>query len=630
MTTLTIQSLIQYFENRVRQIDRENLGDIAGKEPQFPQIIIYLGGDAHGAHQTVSSSLLQIWPQYQDELKFLWVQPEGKHISFSELFCDSDRVESLSENGVREIASSLFGTQMHFSDRSKLLVYYVLDTTGFCGLPDFQAWLPRINQVKELLCADHTDLLDVLFLLLNENLVRQKTAAQLRDYLSGFYQKNDVCEAVNNVMLLSNRRNDNAILEDWDVCYRILAAAIALSNNGETKIARSFFCGAVMTASYAREAKPLAQIGQVVVKGLIDELAKTAPQTDLKLLDDPRLPERLGLTKQGTISMLDRYTENVLYALLPSEEQLELFPRRDEYMQDSMAGLTAKMFNEYTMGAWEQYLSSIAQDIQEKISLDSSARTAWREQYRALLVRNFSREEIISLADHLQSVKELMTKPKAPTQDIQVLDGAREQLKYLLSSDEKLIQVFLTALQEQAQAAQDFANQWSNLLKSMRKVHAVRDPNMEAFYERKVRNFCDRYGSDICAEFAGMHETEELVSFLTSTLDRIVDSDQIFSAAFEDELESRLNEEALSTDAKQYIRKKLTGEEVFVYLQTNFALREPLISAMLLKVGTPLYQNLYNNLVPDTYYYNTGSSSTAEALVIYQVSAEHLVNEGEI
>ena len=37
---------------------------------------------------------------------------------------------ALSENGVREIASALFGTRMHFADRSKLLVYFILDTTS--------------------------------------------------------------------------------------------------------------------------------------------------------------------------------------------------------------------------------------------------------------------------------------------------------------------------------------------------------------------------------------------------------------------------------------------------------------------------------------------------------------------
>lgn len=626
-TTLTIQSLIQHFENRMRCIDRQNLDD-TGREPQFPQMVIYLGGDARSAHQAVSTDLLQIWPQYQSELKFLWVKDEGENLSFSELTFDGSR--ELSENGVQEIASSLFGTRMHFSDRSKLLVYYILDTTAFLGKNDLLAWLPRIRRIKELMCAHSTDILDVLFLLLNENLSRQKTAARIRDHLSGFYQGNDVRQAVGSVMLLSNRRSDNAILEDWGICYKILSAAIVLSNNADPRITSSFFSGSVMTASYAREEKPLPLIGQVVVKGLIDELSKAVPPMDVRPLDDPRLPEKLGLTKQGTLALLDDYAESKLFSLLPSEEQLEFFPRRDSSLQTSMAILPARAFNEYTMGAWEQYLGSLVRRAQERLSMDPAVRGAWREAYRALLVENFSREEILYLAGHVQDVEALLMAPKVPGQDAQVLAAARDQLKYMLSSDREIVRIFLSALEEQSQAAQDFTEMWNSLLRSMRSVHTVRDDNIAMFYDRKVRNFYDRCGSDICQEFAGMHDTSELTRFLTGTLDRIIDSDEIFSSAFEDELERRLNEEALPTDAKQYIRKKLTGNEVFVYLQTNFALGEPLISSILLKAGTPLHSNLYNNLPPTTYYYDTGSSTTAEALVIYEVSAENLVNGGEL
>ena len=628
-TTLTIQSLIQHFEDQLYQIDRQNLGGNVGKEPQFPQLVVYLGGSARSAHQAVSANLTQVWPQYQNELKFLSVQADGEALALMELACDGGQERSLSEDGAREIASALFGTKMHFSDRSKLLIYYILDTTSFLSEEEFLAWLPRIKQIKELLCARSTDTLDVLFLLLNENLVRQKTAAKIRNCLSGFYQKNAVYEAVSSVMLLSNRRNDNAILEDWDICYKILSAAIVLSNNADVQAVTSFFGNMVMTASYAREEKPLPQIGQVVVKGLIDELTKMTAQTEIKLLEDPLLPEKLGLTKQGTFALLDQYAEEKLYALLPMEEQLELFPRRDDRRQDSLALLPANVFNAYTMGAWSQYLSQLVGNVQEKIALDSAMRADWRRQYQSLLAETFSKEETVYLAAHLRDVEELMTQAKEPAQEAQVLPAAREQLKYMLSSDRQLIHVFLSMIQEQGRISQDFLDMWSGLLKSMRTIHTVRDNNISAFYERKVRNFFDRRGSEIRQEFARMHNPEELAPFLNNLLDLIIDSDKVFSSAFEDELESRLNEEALPADAKQYIRKKLTGNEVYVYLQTNFSLGEPVISTILLKAGTPLHNNLFNNLPPATYYYNTGNSSTAETLVVYRVSAENLVNGEE-
>lgn len=624
-TTLTMHHLIQHFEDRLRQIDRQNFGDATGKEPQYPQLVVYLGKDAAEAHSAISSNLLQTWPQYHDELKFLCVQKENG-LTYTELPCGNEEAVPLTEDGMREIASAMFGTRMHFADRSKLLVYYVLDTTSMLNLEDFLSWLPVIDTVKHLLCPDSTDLLDMLFLLLNENLVRQKTAAQIRNFLSGFYDGSQIRKTVSNVLLLSNRRSDNAILEDWDTGYKIASAVIALSNNDEAQVTANIFCNAVLTVSYAREEKPISQIGQVVVRNLLTSLSDNIPHTDPKLLEDPKLGEKLGLTKDGTFSMLDQYAQSNLHALLPTQEQLELFPRRDDSTQTPMESMSANAFNQYTMGAWDQYLASIARTAQEKVAMNSTVRQSWSDEYRKHLVSTFNKEEILYLTDHIDDVTELMRKTRLPSYDAKVLSAARDQLNYMLSSDEGLIQVFTGALQQQGEAAAEFTQVWNALLKSRRQIFDVRDANMATFYERKIRNFIDRRGSEICAQFAAIHETAALVAFLENVIDDIIDSDEIFSAAFEDELETRLNEDALPTDAKQYIRKKLTGNGVFTYLQTNFALGEPLVSSILIKIGTPLYKNLYSNLAPTTYYYNTGSSSAAEALVLYEVSRENLVN----
>ena len=624
-TTLNMHNLIHHFEERLRQIDRLNLGDETGKEPQFPQLVIYLGKDASNAHTAVSSNLLQTWPQYQDELKFLCVQ-KTDNLAYFEMPIGSEQCNPLSEDGVREIASAMFGTRMHFADRSKLLVYFILDTTSMQNLDDFISWLPAINSIKQLLCSDSTDLLDMLCLLLNENLVRQKTAAKIRDYLSGFYTNKEIRKTVSNVLLLSNRRSDNAILEDWEIGYKIVSAIIALSNNDETQVTKNIFCNSVLTASYAREEKPIAQIGQVVVSNLLTSLAENIPHTDPKLMDDPKLSDKLGLTKTGTFTMLDNYAEMNLYSLLPSEEQLELFPRRDANAQTEMSMTSANAFNEYTMGAWNQYLAEIARTAQEKVAMNSAVRQSWSDEYRKILVNTFNKEEILYLVDHIDDVAEILGKTRLPSYDAKVLTAAKDQLKYMLSSDEKLIQIFVNALRQQGQVASDFTQAWNTLLKSRRQIFGVRDANMATFYERKIRNFIDRRGSEICTEFTTIHNTEDLVKFLQDVIEDVIDSDEIFSAAFEDELESRLNEDALPTDAKQYIRKKLTGNGVYTYLQTNFALGEPVVSSILIKIGTPLYKNLYSNLAPTTYYYNTGSSSAAEALVIYEVSKENLVN----
>lgn len=628
-TSLTIQGLIRHFQDRLRQTGQRGYTG-GGSEPQFPQLVVYLGADAARVHPALSGGLLRLWPQYRAELKFLLARPEGEGLAFSQLPCGEEGEQPLTGEEVQELASSLFGPRMHFRDRSRLLVYYILDTSGFPGGEELTAWLARIRAVRALLCADSTDLMDILFLLLREDLPRQRTAARLRGVLSGFYGGNEVRQAVGGVLLLSNRRDDNAILEDWDTCCQIATASIALSNNPDPRVVSTFFDRRIMTASYAREEKPISQIGQVVVRALLDELANSLPQGGGKLPEDARLPERLGLSREGTFTLLDTYAQSHLFPLLPDEEQLELFPRRDTAFRGKLCSLSARDFNEYTMGAWQAYLRGIVDRAREELAADGQGRAAWLEEFRTQLRGEFSREELADLTGRLPQVEALLSPGRHSDGDAPVLAAARQELKAMLSGSPQASELFLTALREQGWAARDFADTWDGLLRSRQQVHTVRDNNISAFYERRVRNFFDRHGAQVSREFAGLHHVSELEPFLTGCLERIADSDGIFSCAFEEELESRLNEEPLPADANRYIRQKLTGEGVFTYLQTNFALGEPLLSAILLKAGTALHQSLRANLPPATYYYDTGSSTTAEALVFYQVSAENLVSGGEV
>ena len=71
-------------------------------------------------------------------------------------------------------------------------------------------------------------------------------------------------------------------------------------------------------------------------------------------MDDPKLAEKLGLTKNGTFTILDQYAQANLYALLPSEEQLELFPRRDATAQVQMSMLSAMLLMNLQ---WERGIS---------------------------------------------------------------------------------------------------------------------------------------------------------------------------------------------------------------------------------------------------------------------------------
>lgn len=621
----TIQNLIEHFEKKVQQINRYNPETAVGNEPNYPMIMIYLGDDAMRGYVNIFHNISQIWPQYQKEIEFIGVQKSGNKESYYSLKNTNDSVKKnkLEEGKIRELVSSLFGLKNHFKDRSRLLIYYILDTTSITNICKYKEWIQILERTRKLFDSEGTDILDMLIIFLNETLEKQKIARQIRNELCN--EQNRKCKST---FVLSNRRSDNVIIENWDLCYRIVACIISLSNNSDTKITSVMFDRILLTASYAREEKPSREIGQVIVKEVIKRVANTNEEKVTKLLNDTAILERLGITKDGTFEIIDEYIHETLISMLPSNEQLELFPRKSSNGHMKLSSLSVNEFNSATMNALESYLKLIVEQVKEKISVNTSIKQLWKDKYTNLLQINFTVNERIYLYEHINEVKEKMTCTFKLSKESNILPFAIANLKYMLSSEAKLVDIFVDVIIEEGKKALDILDFWKNLLESGRNVFLIHDQNIIKFYKHKVRNYFDYHDSDLQKEFLHIPNVEMLKQFLIKTLDQIVDNDSVFSEPFEIELDQRINGEGvLAVDAKQYILQKLTSESVYTYLQVNFSYGQPLISAILLKVGTLLYENLYKNLDSDIYYYDTGCVNAAEAINIYEITYQNLIND---
>lgn len=625
---LTAPELVRYFEDRLRQIEREGTGGAQGREPQYPMLVLYLGQSAAAEHGRLSAALSRLWPQYGEELCYAAVELAGTQPAY---FCPATR-EPLEEAELARMVTQCFGLRTHFQDRSRLLVYYVMDTTSMLHPEELDRWLPVIAHTRMLLGLNDMGGMELLAVLLNEDFQRRKTGLRIRNRLRLLRQGERSGELPQSVFLLSNRRSDNTILEDWGVNMEILASLIALSNNSDSRIVLALFDNTVKTVRYARQDKPTRKIGQIVVRCLVDwlEAEREVQSPGKNLLTQENLPERLGMTGAGTFCILDPYAESALLPLLLGPDRLELFPRMDYSDSGPAAELSARELDRRSMGAWSCYLDRIAAQARERVRLDAALRTQWKREYGALLAENFSTEELLELADHPDELRRMLCRGQSPAQDAPVLQAAGARLKYQLSSDPAVQKIFLDAAVEEGEKARAFAQTWNGLLRSRSSMFAVRDENITAFYERRMRDFFDRSGNELRTEFRSVRDAEELERFLIRTLNRILDKDAIYTVSFEEELEKRLRAEALPTDAEQYIREQLTGGLVHTYLQVIFSLGQPVLSAMLLKKGTPLHRNLTENLRETTYYYyDTGCSTAAEALEVYAVSDQNLISGEE-
>lgn len=622
-TTTTIPELIQYFDDRVHQIDRRRIGNNIGKEPQFPLLIVFLGENAINSFQSVSTHLFQLWPQYREELQFLGVLGTEMDMEYQKLSLSNNQIkkDTISQEQIGEMVSTLFGLGSHYQDHTSFLVYYIMDTTQFTSCADFQSWMQILYKVKTSLGVDTLDMLDTLLLLLNENITERRAVAtdikdSLYEYLDGY---------IESVLLLSNRRSDNIILEEWEQCYKIIASLIALTNNSDTHIMRAVFKKGVYTASYACEEKPSYHIGQVIVKELINKLASENFNVTVNTSQVKDLAGRLGLSQEKTVKILDNYAEDALYKLLPDEEKLMLFPRRDNVEYDSIASLSEKSFNDITMYTWKSYLDKIVLQAEKHIKRDSTMRNRWHTEYAQIISNNFSIGELIWMKEHLGDIRKIMSDARQPSSEMYVLSAARARLCYMLSKNSSIIDIFINVIEELGKKAEEFLESWRQLLNSRLTIHSIRDESISKFYKRKAALFFDYKEQNIVNQFSRISDMDDLKIFLTEIINNIIDHDSIFSKPFEDELEARLQEEDSPYNVKQYIRKKLTSDEVPIYFQTSFSFSSPTISAILLNVGTSLHQNLEINLPSTTYYYDTGSRNAAEAIKIYEISADNLI-----
>lgn len=225
----------------------------------------------------------------------------------------------------------------------------------------------------------------------------------------------------------------------------------------------------------------------------------------------------------------------------------------------------------------------------------------------------------------MEELKRRFQEAREPSGSTAVLSAAKSRLRYLLSSDAEIVDIFVGLIEDLGDRAKNFLRSWGQFLQSRLNVHAVKDENLETFYSRKVADFLNYNGLALAKEMQHIMDAETMTAFLYRTIDQIIESDPFFSVSFEQELQGRLQNTADAKDAQQYIQEKLTGSDVPLYYRGVFALGAPVASAVMLKAGTPLHANLTRSLPPSTYYYDTGCGDAAEAIKVYAVSRDNLV-----
>lgn len=622
--TLSAQGLMEYVEAHLRKKDRPRT-EGQGKEPHYPMAVVFIGNKSMDAFDDIASALTRFWPQYETNLLYLGVRCSDHGTECCSISRERG-AQTLTVDELNMAVNNLFSDKMYFENRQRLLVYYIFNTNQCLSPSDYNFWMKELQKFKDNLHTGTLDISDLLISLLDENFARDSISKQIRNQIREHMGTSRLCSAE---CLISNRCQDNTTYEDWRNGYRIAADLIALSNNSDSPVSSRIFGGGIMTVSYVCEEKPYAEISNVVVRQLLNVLDPISKQSVHGERGRTRA-ELLGMSDEGTLELLDQYVDQFLQAKLPTPEQIELFPRREESNWE-LAQLHADEFNEETLGAWDCYLQLLVRRTKEEIEANGSLRDRWQEDYSARLRRNFTCQELILLGEEIEEVKALLRVKRAPSRGKSPIADGIDQLKYLLSSDENLLSLFEKVIMQQAQEAEELEAAWQTLLDSRVRLHSVRDQKLVSLYTQAVNDYRDNHIDEMREAFRGVRTKSDLDEMLKDLLNDILLRVPVFAANLEQELQERLKLEKTPGDAKQYISALLTGSNMPVFFRSNFSLGIATVSAILIKKGTPLFYTISENpdLPQGTYYYDIDYSNAVESIQIYSVSEQNLISDGE-
>lgn len=622
---ITTRDLIEYFERKMTPDDfAEVIQNGKANGPTYPMVVVFLGADTINDYEQLTENLFRLWPQYKNELLFLGIDNPGEETLYYTFVLDDNKIQKqyISTQEIQLQISDSFGLNNHFPDRTRLLIYYILNSSSMHTADEFRGWLDTIDELKQTWGIDTVTTLEMLMLLLNDDFGHgQRTSSDIRRIIKDL--GDSYFNTINSTVILSNRRNDNVILENWSICLRIAADIICLSNNATSNIPSTLFSDGIYTVSYALSQKPTKQIGQVIVGQLIRRLGQITFNESRDIFGDSKIFERLGFGKEHTHSLINQYVEHVLYKELPSIEQLELFPRSTPAQISNISELSEKDFNALTLNTWTAYLDSIIKKALNNIGRDTKLKKQWKDDFGKILFESFSINELIEISANMDNFFALFLSAKEPLHEAEVISAAKYRLKYMLSTNREVISLFIETARSVSEAAKDYRSYWRDIVQSAQAEHDVQDDSVQDFYSHKLEDYFDHHWQGVENSFRKVHSSDELHRFLFNTLSSISKSDPVFQDPFEKELEERLFAESAAVDAQSLIRQQLTGDTVPVYYKATFNLGAPIVESVLLKFDSPLYKHLLNHL-SHTYYYNTCNGNSAEAIKIFRITVDNI------
>ena len=603
--SISINGYIDYFKKSIKSKEMESLG--RGNIPLFPILMFYFGSDAEQDAKWVLENLLMVWPQCKENLLSFCI-PDSEKNEYFHLSPDG-KTNKVEFREIQTMVGNLFDRNSPFFELDAMQVYFCLDTTSVESEDEVQKWfdlsgdmLSRISRRKKA----------YFMMLLNQDLAHEEKRIPYK--ILNSFEHYDF-KGIDDIFILSNSLSSGVLLKDMSDCCRIYSDIIMLTNDSQNRISLE---KGIYTVGYAFQAKPLEQIAKVVVNTVINKCEAFRSERITSDLFTDELPGRLGFSDRGVSQLLSTYIDKSVK--LPTEEQLSLFPRANDTDVIS-ADLTTEQLDSITLGAWSAFLSM----IERKLEADPALIKKWYNKYKKVLTDSFSSDEILILADNIDRLAGFFSSIQKPLRSEKAFSYAKKQMAYSLCSNQTIIDLFISVINDMAKEAETMKAVWNRLFNSRYTISDDSDDNIKGFYQRKVSLFFDQNSEEKRKNFAKIHSEREFENYFHSILNDIISSDDIYTKSFYEELEKRLTNGNNPIESRTYIRNKLNQGSTVAYLNTIGSLDDPVLSSILLKTNTAIHESLKEHF-PYYHYYNTGNDDRAESVLLYRLDVErHLL-----
>ena len=636
--SLTVTSLIDTFETKLKEYNKKDAVYTNGDRPQHPMAVFYLGNSGK-KHSLLLDELGQLWPiSFRSAFRFFSVDLNigcGNY-DFS-FFTDSWNIVETSV--VERSLLELFDGDNVLDSRA-LCLYFILSSDDVNSLDTCDEYMGMVeNLIADVGKFVASELKPMLIILMNERgTEQQKKVKLLKRYFS-----DRVLNCCKSVIAISNL-TDAVTYSDDAVLMRLVSLSIVLSNWKNNYVPKHFCKEGVKVVGYNIVEKESKKISSVLVRNLVEDFQK-------KINEENDDNNGISVNLNAILSAMGvKYGDRYLFPdyLIPNEiwdklnnfnHDREKFPRRN--MEEFPHSLSLNDFDYMTMGAVKGYLYDLYLELRVRMLTSSGWKKISEEKIREQLsflqfLDIYNRWDELNLKQHFFNGKFdhntfFDVIPQEIKSDGNLYQGFKNALVWLISSDSEVLTVYFDFIKSICKKCIDFEEERREFLQSRNAVEIIQDRAFKEYYEEKTSQYFKNnidYREKLL-KLVFTENIEEMKCLWMDLMDSVLEANSnLLKQSYDEELRNRIAE-GDPEETVNIIHQKINDRKL--YFRIPGMSHDPLFTTIVMDTDKTFCNDLRERLknMNSLFFYDTDLSDAAEVFELYPVDPILLIGDDD-